>query len=199
MPITFVRKLAKRHGTSVKKSEEKWNKAKKIAKKQGFHGNYGYITKIYKNLMHEHSSANRKGTLEWHRKHYFSAIKAHDKKNILKHYHAIRKFAENHASFKPIKLVETSNDRDHHITMLRHHEDLARKHGAEAKFHSTLFREINKLRKKSKQLPQTMKTLAIDHINNYKHHRTQRIRHLNEAHIHENKLIELYKKKFDRM
>lgn len=33
-------------------NEEKWEKAKEAAEKQGFAGNYGYIMQIYKQMAH---------------------------------------------------------------------------------------------------------------------------------------------------
>jgi hypothetical protein len=55
MPIPYVKKLAKKHGTSIRESEGKWGEAKKAAEKQGKGDNYGYVTQIYKSMMHEKS------------------------------------------------------------------------------------------------------------------------------------------------
>lgn len=56
MPVPYVKKLAKKHGTSVKESEEKWDDAKKAAEKQGQGENYAYRTSIYQKMMHEKST-----------------------------------------------------------------------------------------------------------------------------------------------
>lgn len=55
MPTPYVRKLAKKHKTTVKKSEKEWEKAKKQAAKQGKGDNFAYITGIYKRIMGEKS------------------------------------------------------------------------------------------------------------------------------------------------
>ncbi len=53
MPTAYVRKLAKKHGVSTATSESKWSKAKAAAEKQGHGDDYGYVTSIYQNMMHE--------------------------------------------------------------------------------------------------------------------------------------------------
>lgn len=53
MPRSYIKKTAKKHHTTIKKAEEKWNKAKSIAKKQGQGDNYALITGIYKKMIGE--------------------------------------------------------------------------------------------------------------------------------------------------
>ena len=53
MPTGYVKKLAKKHHTSVGKSEAEWERAKAQAKKQGKGENFAYITSIYKKIMGE--------------------------------------------------------------------------------------------------------------------------------------------------
>ncbi|MDE1830700.1 MAG: hypothetical protein KGI25_10305 [Thaumarchaeota archaeon] len=53
MPQAYVRKLAKKHGTSTRKAEGKWAKAKASAAASGHADNYAYVTSIFKNMMHE--------------------------------------------------------------------------------------------------------------------------------------------------
>lgn len=53
MPQAYVRKLAKKHGTSTRRAESKWAKAKASAVESGHADNYAYITSIFKNMMHE--------------------------------------------------------------------------------------------------------------------------------------------------
>lgn len=53
MPQAYVKKLAKKHGTSTNRAEGKWAKAKASAASSGHADNYAYITSIFKNMMHE--------------------------------------------------------------------------------------------------------------------------------------------------
>ena len=53
MPQAYVSKLAKEHGVSTSKAEGHWAKAKAAAEKEGKGENYGYITSIFKKMMHE--------------------------------------------------------------------------------------------------------------------------------------------------
>ena len=53
MPTPYVKKLAKKHHTSVGKSEKEWSQAKAVAKKEGKGENFAYITSIYKKMMGE--------------------------------------------------------------------------------------------------------------------------------------------------
>lgn len=53
MPTGYVRELAKKHHTSVGKSEDRWSAANASAKKQGKGKNFAYITSIYKKMMGE--------------------------------------------------------------------------------------------------------------------------------------------------
>lgn len=53
MPTGYVKKLAKKHHTSVGKSEDRWERAKKQAAKQGHSEDFAYITGIYKKMMGE--------------------------------------------------------------------------------------------------------------------------------------------------
>lgn len=53
MPQAYVSKLAKKHGVSTAKAEGHWKKAKAAAEKEGKGENYGYITSIFKSMMHE--------------------------------------------------------------------------------------------------------------------------------------------------
>lgn len=53
MPTAYIKKTAKKHHTTTKKAEQKWNKAKSIAKKQGQEDNYALITGIYKKMIGE--------------------------------------------------------------------------------------------------------------------------------------------------
>jgi hypothetical protein len=48
MPTGFVKKMAKKHGLSVEKSESLWNRAKEQAG-----GNWAIITSIYKKMLGE--------------------------------------------------------------------------------------------------------------------------------------------------
>lgn len=56
MPTAYVKKLASKHGISVSDAEAKWEKAKSAAKKEGHAKDYGYITSIFKKMMHEASA-----------------------------------------------------------------------------------------------------------------------------------------------
>lgn len=56
MPISYVKKTAKKHHISTAKAEHKWNKAKAIAKSQGKEDNYALITGIYKKMIGENLS-----------------------------------------------------------------------------------------------------------------------------------------------
>ena len=51
MPTAIVKKYAKKKGISLKKSEKRWNKAKKFAKKEGQKENWPYVMSIYKKMM----------------------------------------------------------------------------------------------------------------------------------------------------
>lgn len=53
MPTGYVKKLARKHGTSTRHAEGKWAKAKASAAASGHADNYGYVTSIFKNMMHE--------------------------------------------------------------------------------------------------------------------------------------------------
>lgn len=53
MPTGYVRKLAKKHGVSTSTAEKHWSMAKAAAKKEGHDEDYGYVTSIFKNMMHE--------------------------------------------------------------------------------------------------------------------------------------------------
>jgi hypothetical protein len=48
MPTGFVKKMAKKHGMSIKKSEQLWNRAKAQAD-----GNWALVTNIYKKMLGE--------------------------------------------------------------------------------------------------------------------------------------------------
>lgn len=53
MPTPYIKKLAKKHHTSVGKSEGRWEKAKQQTAKQGHSEDFAYITGIYKKMMGE--------------------------------------------------------------------------------------------------------------------------------------------------
>lgn len=53
MPTGYVKKLAKRHGVSSSTAEKHWGMAKAAAQKEGHGEDYGYVTNIFKNMMHE--------------------------------------------------------------------------------------------------------------------------------------------------
>lgn len=53
MPTGYVKKLAKKHGVSSATAEKHWDAAKSVAKKEGHGEDYGYVTSIFKNMMHE--------------------------------------------------------------------------------------------------------------------------------------------------
>ena len=53
MPTAYVKKLANKHGVSTSTAEKHWKMAKAAAKKEGHGENYGYVTSIFKNMMHE--------------------------------------------------------------------------------------------------------------------------------------------------
>lgn len=53
MPQAYVKKLARKHGTSTRRAEGKWAKAKASAAESGHADNYAYVTRIFKNMMHE--------------------------------------------------------------------------------------------------------------------------------------------------
>ena len=53
MPTGYVKKLAKKHGVSTATAEKHWEMAKAAAAKEGHGEDYGYVTAIYKNMMHE--------------------------------------------------------------------------------------------------------------------------------------------------
>lgn len=53
MPTSYVKKIAKKHHTSVGKSENVWEAAKRQASKQGKGENFAYVTSIYKTMMGE--------------------------------------------------------------------------------------------------------------------------------------------------
>ncbi len=55
MPQAYVKKLAEKHGLSLSEAEAKWSKAKKAAEKNGHTDDYGYVTSIFKKMMHEAS------------------------------------------------------------------------------------------------------------------------------------------------
>lgn len=57
MPTAYVKKMAKKHGVSVKKAESEWADAKSIAKKQYGKNSkklWGTVTNIFKNKMNAH-------------------------------------------------------------------------------------------------------------------------------------------------
>lgn len=53
MPTGYVKKLAKKHGVSTSTAEKHWSMAKAAAKKEGHAEDFGYVTSIFKNMMHE--------------------------------------------------------------------------------------------------------------------------------------------------
>lgn len=53
MPTGYVKKMAKKHHISVDKSEEYWDRAKKIAAKSGKEEDFAIITTIYQNMLGE--------------------------------------------------------------------------------------------------------------------------------------------------
>jgi hypothetical protein len=53
MPTGYVKKLARKHGTTTRRAEGKWAKAKAAAASEGHADNYAYVTGIFKNMMHE--------------------------------------------------------------------------------------------------------------------------------------------------
>lgn len=55
MPQAYVSRLAKKHGTSTRRAEGKWAKAKASAAASGHADNYSYITSVFQNMMHEAS------------------------------------------------------------------------------------------------------------------------------------------------
>lgn len=63
MPQPYVKKLADKHGVSEKEGEKKWKEAEGLAEKQGQGKNYGYITQIFKSLMHEKGSMDAVDTV----------------------------------------------------------------------------------------------------------------------------------------
>lgn len=57
MPITYVKKLAKKHGMSTDMAEKHWETAKKQAAKQGREENYAYVTSIFKSMLGENEES----------------------------------------------------------------------------------------------------------------------------------------------
>ena len=57
MPQGYVKKVAKEKGIPLEKAEEYWKKAEDAAKKQGHGEHYGYVTNIFKRMMHVTSEA----------------------------------------------------------------------------------------------------------------------------------------------
>lgn len=55
MPTGYVKKLGKKHGVSSATAEKHWETAKAAAQKEGHGEDYGYVTSIFKNMMHEHA------------------------------------------------------------------------------------------------------------------------------------------------
>ena len=53
MPLPYVKKVAKKKGKSTAFAETKWAQAKQAASDQGHGDDYGYITAIFKKMMHE--------------------------------------------------------------------------------------------------------------------------------------------------
>ncbi len=53
IPLPYVRQLSKKHNRSTRAGEAKWAEAKAAAEKQGHGDDYGYITAIFKKMMHE--------------------------------------------------------------------------------------------------------------------------------------------------
>lgn len=52
MPTAYIKKMAKKHHISVDKSEEYWEKAKKLAQKE-HPDDFAIITTIYKKMLGE--------------------------------------------------------------------------------------------------------------------------------------------------
>lgn len=57
MPTEYVKKVAKKTGTSVPATEDKWAKAKKAAAKEGHANDYAYIMGIFKRMAKASGSA----------------------------------------------------------------------------------------------------------------------------------------------
>ena len=53
MPLPYVKKVSKKHKQTTHAGEAKWAEAKAAAAKQGHGEDYGYITAIFKKMMHE--------------------------------------------------------------------------------------------------------------------------------------------------
>ena len=53
MPTEYIRKMAEKHGKSLKEAELMWETARKQAEKEGHADNYAYITAIFKNMIGE--------------------------------------------------------------------------------------------------------------------------------------------------
>lgn len=53
MPTPYIKKVAKKHRSSVSTMEKKWADAKAAAKRQGKADNYAYITSIFKTMANE--------------------------------------------------------------------------------------------------------------------------------------------------
>lgn len=53
MPTGYVKKVANKKHATVKSTEEKWAKAKRLAAEQGHGGNYAYVTGIFKKMVGE--------------------------------------------------------------------------------------------------------------------------------------------------
>ena len=58
MPQGYVKKIAKEKGIPLEKAEEYWEKAKKAAEKQGHGEHYGYVTNIFKRMIHASLAAH---------------------------------------------------------------------------------------------------------------------------------------------
>ena len=56
MPSEYVDELAKQKGMSATEAERLWDKAKRLAAKEGHADDFAYITGIFKRMMGESSS-----------------------------------------------------------------------------------------------------------------------------------------------
>lgn len=53
MPNAYLQKISDKHGITLKRAEDLWQKAKGIAEKNGHGGEYDYITGIFKKMLGE--------------------------------------------------------------------------------------------------------------------------------------------------
>lgn len=58
MPQPYVQKMAKKHGVTVDKAEQKWAAAKKAAAAEGHGEDFAYVTGIFKKMMGETASGD---------------------------------------------------------------------------------------------------------------------------------------------